>query len=378
MNKLREQFLLDPEIIFLNHGSFGACPRPVFDRFQSYQQEMEARPVVFLDRTFAGRMKQARGRLADFLGTDSDALVFAPNATTAMNIVARSLDLEPGDEVLSTDHEYGAMTRMWETRCADHGARLVPVTLPIPLTGCVSVLEAVKAAVTNKTKLLSISHITSPTAVRFPVEPLIDWARERGIISIIDGAHAPGQIPLTLDKLGADVYVGNCHKWMMAPKSAGFLYLHPNLRNRIRPLIVSWANNTDSQSRFVVEMEWQGTQDIAACLCVADAIDFLNANAWDDVREGCFERLRAAEQALLKITGEPSIYGEAALRPPQMASVTLPTDDGIEFKRRLYDEHRIEIPVTSLQGKWLMRLSAQGYNTAEDFEALAEAVQKIL
>src|SRR6185437_9123335 len=222
---LRGDFLLDPEVVFLNHGSFGACPRPVFERYQAWQRELEWQPVEFLGRRVQGLLTQARAPLATYLGVGLDDLAYVSNVTTALNIAARSLPLELGDEILTTDHEYGALDRTW-TFVAEHtGARLVIQKLPAPMSDPEEVVEAVWAGVTPRTRVLFISHITSPTAVTLPIEPLIARARAAGIWTVVDGAHAPSQVDIDLEALGVDFYGGNCHKWLSAPKGAGFLYV---------------------------------------------------------------------------------------------------------------------------------------------------------
>jgi isopenicillin-N epimerase len=217
---LRQAFLLRPGVIFLNHGSFGACPRPVFAAYQEWQRELEAQPVEFLGRRGRGLLAEARRALGAYVGAAADDLVYVPNSTFALNVVARALPLTPGDEVLATDHEYGAMERAWTFVCERRGARYVRQPVPVPCATEDEVVQAVWAGVTPRTRVLFLSHITSPTALIFPVAALVRRAREAGILTVIDGAHAPGQVPLDLGALGADFYVANCHKWLCAPKGS--------------------------------------------------------------------------------------------------------------------------------------------------------------
>ncbi|MBU0496050.1 MAG: aminotransferase class V-fold PLP-dependent enzyme [Chloroflexi bacterium] len=210
-NHLRDLFLLRPDVIFFNHGSFGACPRPVFEAYQAWQLELERQPVEFLGRRHAALMHEARAALEAFVGAAADDLVYIPNATTGVNIVARSLPLAPGDEVLTTDHEYGAMDRTWRFVCGQRGTRYVRQPVPLPITSVEQVVDAIWAGVTPHTRVLFLSHITSPTAVTLPVTELVHRAREAGLITVIDGAHAPGQVPLDLTALGVDFYLANCH-----------------------------------------------------------------------------------------------------------------------------------------------------------------------
>ena len=249
-------FLLDPGITFLNHGSYGACPAPVFARYQELQRELERNPVAFLARRFDELTAGSRAALAAFLGARPDDLVFVPNATAGLNAVIRSLRLEPGDEVLTTRHEYGAVTRTWEFV----GAKLVYAE-PDELVG----------AIGPRTKAVSVSHITSPTALVLPVAEICAAARAAGALAIVDGAHAPGQLPLDLEALGADVYAGNCHKWLCAPKGAGFLWARPEHQRWIEPLVISWGYGDDRT--FADRHGWQGTRDPAAALTIPAAIE---------------------------------------------------------------------------------------------------------
>lgn len=239
--ELRSMFLLDPEVIFLNHGSFGACPKPVFDSYQHWQRELERQPVEFIQRRQDDLIDSARGRLASELNVPPDDVVFVPNATSGLNVFARSMKLQPGDEILATDHEYGALNLTWQHVCARTGAKYVQQEIPLPVTTPEAMIETLWQGVTDRTKVIFLSHLTSPTALIFPVAEICHRAREAGIISIIDGAHAPGQLPLDLIAIGADVYSGNCHKWMCSPKGAAFLYVRPEHQEIVEALTVSWG-----------------------------------------------------------------------------------------------------------------------------------------
>ncbi|HDQ73669.1 MAG TPA: aminotransferase class V-fold PLP-dependent enzyme [Chloroflexi bacterium] len=385
---LRDEFLLRPDVTFLNHASFGACPRPVFEAYQRWQLELERQPVEFLGRRFVDLMRQAREALGAFVGADADDLVYVPNATTGLNVVARSLPLAPGDEILTTDHEYGALDRTWRFVCAERDARYVRQPVALPVTSTEQVVEAIWAGVNDRTRVLFLSHITSPTAIILPVGELVRRAREAGLITVIDGAHAPGQIPLDLAALGADFYAGNAHKWMMAPKGAGFLYARREHHALLRPLVVSWGWEAaePGPSRLVDYHEWQGTRDPAPFLAVPAAIRFMAAHDWPRVRERCHQLAREARQAVAELTGlapltpddataetADEMAGKAAWFA-QMVAFFLPPCDGEAVKRRLYDDFGIEIPVTYWRDRQLLRLSVQGYNTREDVEALLAAL----
>jgi isopenicillin-N epimerase len=249
VNRLRDEFLLESGVIYLNHGSFGATPRAVFESYQRWQLQLERQPVRFLSREHDELLRQSRGALGEYLGADPDDLVYVPNATHGINIVARSLRLEPGDEILSSNHEYGACEYTWEFVCAKAGATYVKKQLPLAAVSDSDLVDRFWEGVTGRTRLIFLSHITSPTAVRFPVEDVCRRAREAGILTLIDGAHAPGQIPLDLAEIGADFYTGNCHKWMVAPKGAAFLHA----RREVQPLIeLGLPSKWDAISWFAV------------------------------------------------------------------------------------------------------------------------------
>ena len=387
-NGLRELFLVRPGIVFLNHGSFGACPRPVFKAYQQWQMELERQPVEFLGRRFTGLMHTARQALGAFVGADADDLVYVPNATTGLNAVARSLPLQPGDNVLATDHEYGALDRTWRFVCARRNATYVNHPLPLPIRSTEEAIEAIWAGVTPHTRVLFISHITSPTALSLPVAELIRRAREAGVLTVVDGAHAPGQIPLDLAALGADFYAGNCHKWLCAPKGAGFLYARKELHELVEPLVVSWGWNRgdeatglldlgDNTSQFIDEQEWQGTRDPAAYLSVPAAIQFQAEHDWPQVRQECHELVRYARQQITAMTGLEPICPDSPGWYAQMATIPLPPCNAEMMKRQLYDDCRIEIPIISWGGREFVRVSVQGYNTREDIEALVEALKTL-
>jgi len=232
---LAELFLLRKDITFLNHGSFGACPRPVFEVYQAWQRELERQPVEFIGRRLRGLLAEARASLADFVGTDANNVAYVPNVTWAINAVANSLALQLDDEVLTTDLEYGAVDRTWRYHCDRKGARYVRQPISLPVTTPERVVEQLWAGVTERTKVIAVSHLTSGTALILPVAEICRRARAAGIVTVVDGAHAPGQIDLQLDALGADYYGANCHKWLCSPKGAGFLFARPDVQEQIEP-----------------------------------------------------------------------------------------------------------------------------------------------
>ena len=374
---LREQFLLDPAVIYLNHSSYGACPRPVFQVYQEWQLQLERQPVDFLDRKAPGLMAEARAALAEYVGCGADDLVYFPNPTTAINMVARSLKLGTGDEILTTDHEYGAVDRTWRFICDRRRARYIRRAIPLPIQEDEDFVEHFWSSVNEHTRVIFISHITSPTAIKFPVEDLCARAREAGIITIIDGAHAPGQIPLNLTDLGADIYTGACHKWLCAPKGASFLYARPELQGVLEPLIVSWGWDAEQpgSSRFIDHHEWQGTRDIAAFLSVPAAIEFQRKHRWDDVRRHCIELTVQTRGRLLEIFGTPKLT-ESQEWALQMAAVELP-ESNHDIQRRLLEEHALEVLVHQWHNRSFLRFSFQGYNDLADAHSLIAAVQTL-
>jgi isopenicillin-N epimerase len=359
--QLRDEFLLDPTVTFLNHGSFGACPREVFARYQEWQLELERRPVEFLARRIDGLLADARDALGTYVNADPDDLVFVPNATAGVNLAAWAVALERDDEVLSTSLEYGALDLAWEHICAHAPARYVRMPVTVPLDDAV---EEIWSGVTDRTRVLFLSHVTSDTALQLPVEDLCGRARRRGIRTVVDGAHVPGHIPLDLRALDVDYYAGNCHKWLCAPKGAGFLYVRKELQDAIAPLMIGWGY--ERESTFITRHEQQGTRDPAAYLTVPAAIEWQREQGWDEVRERC-RRLAAAAPARLGL--EPLGTGL------QMVAMRLPVDAPADLQRRLYDEYSIEIPVSE---SGTIRASFQGYNDVSDLEVLANALEALL
>jgi isopenicillin-N epimerase len=375
---LRAEFLLDPDVVFLNHGAFGACPRAVFERYQHWQRELERRPVEFLARRLPPLLERVRARLAGYVGSRPEDLVLVPNATSAVNAVARSLRLRPGDEVVATDHEYGACDLMWRHVCEQAGARYVRAELPLPLpedTGRVA--DALLARVSDRTRALFFSHVTSPTALVLPVAEIARRAREAGVTTIVDGAHGPGHVPVDLDALGVDVYAGNCHKWLCAPKGAGFLWARTELQESIDALVIGWGYGEDAT--FVSRHTLAGTRDPAAYLAIPDAIDWQAAHGWDAVRDRCHELAREARARLAELTATEPLAPDRREHFVQMVATRLPEPNADALQRRLYDEHAIEVPASR---RWndtpLLRASFQGYNDESDLACLLEGLERLL
>ena len=382
MSTLKDLFILDPDVVFLNHGSFGATPKPVFDVYQKWQLRLERQPVEFLTVEFPELDRWARQDLGEYLNADADDVVFVTNATTGINIVARSLELRQGEEVLSTNHEYGACDNIWSFICEKTGAFYKRVPIPIPIKPQENVVDSLWDGVTDKTRVLFISHITSPTAQRMPVKEIARRAKAAGLLTVIDGAHAPGQIRVDLEDVGADFYVGNLHKWAMSPKGAGFLYCRKEVQHMVEPLIVSWGWNaspaTTTGSTYVDYLLWQGTRDPSASLSVPSAIEFQINNDWQSVRVNCHELLSEAIVRINELTGLPSLYSRDA-DFNQMAVVLLPKDINPKtLKQSFLDEFRIEVPIIEWEQEKLMRISIQGYNSKSDIDTLENALRKLV
>lgn len=387
-SNLARHFLLRDDVVFLNHGSFGACPRPVFETYQAWQLELERQPVAFLGRELTERMRVPRVALSAFLGTTPENVVGLVNATEGLNIVAQSLDLKPGDVILTTDHEYSALEKTWAYVARRTGAKVVTVKVPLPLVSEAAFTDAILAGFTERTRVLFFSHITSPTALVFPIERSIAEARKRGIWTVIDGAHTPGHIPLALDKLGADFYSGNCHKWLMTPKGSAFLYVRPELQRMINPLVVSHGWTIDSRepgaqgafgnSPFIDELEMQGTRDPAAWLTVPAALDFRREHDWSSVAADCRDLAQETASRLRALTGlEPLSSPEFCA--PQMVAMPVPhIEDPRAFGRHLLERYGIEIPVFNWQDRSIVRVSVQGYNSRAQMDLLIEALSTML
>lgn len=381
MKGLKHAFLLDKDITFLNHGSFGACPHDVFNVYQDFQRQLERNPVEFLSRKAPQLFAEARQVLANYLHIAEDDVVYFPNPTTAINMVARNINLQPGDEILTTDHEYGAMDRTWRFVCRKTGAKYVQRSIKLPVTSHEDFVDAFWNGVTKQTKVIFISQITSPTALIFPVREICHLARQAGILSIIDGAHSPGQIPLDLGAINADIFAGACHKWLCAPKGAAFLYAQPHIQSILEPLVVSWGYEAErpGTSQFIDYHEWQGTRDLAAFLSVPSAIQFQENHSWDNVRVDCHALALQARKEINDLTGLEAISPDSPQWIAQMVTIRLPQHvDPEVFKERLYNEYRLEVQALIWQNSPFLRLSFQAYNQQEDLDLLLEALNEVL
>jgi len=353
----RELFLLDPGVTFLNHGSFGACPRPVFEVYQRWQRELEHEPVDFLDRRLPELLAAARAALGAYVGASPDDLTFVPNAGTAVNMAARAVELQPGDEVLATDLEYGAMNFAWEWVCGRAGATYVRAPW-----------DELFEHVGERTRVLYVSHITSETGLELPAAELVARGRELGLVTIVDGAHAPGHVALDVEAIGADFYAGNCHKWLCAPKGAGFLWVAPVWQERVHGTIVSWGYE-EGRGTFIDRTQLQGTRDPSAFLSVPAAIEFVREH---DEPARCVALAREARRRLCELLDEERIAPEPMVQ--RMASFRVPVD-AYALQHALWEEDRIEIPAMRAG---LMRISVAMYTLPEDVERLLDALPSAL
>ena len=369
--ELKSHFNLDPEVTFLNHGSFGACPKPVFAEWQRWQAEMERQPVEFIGRRQEGLLDAARTELAAYVGCDADDLTFVTNTTAAINIIARSMDLQPGDEILTTDLEYGALNYTWDYLCNKAGARYIQQPITLPVTSAEAVVAELWQGVTPNTKAIFLSHITSATALILPVELIIARAKQEGILTIVDGAHVPGQIPLDIASLDADIYAGNCHKWLCSPKGSAFLYVHPAQQSWVESGIISWGWHPENT--FVTRNQQQGTRDVSPFLTVPAAIAWQQEFEWDVVRERCHSELREFINRMHELLGTESIYPDDSWYA-QLAVITLPAGDHSGLKERLMDRG-IEIPITAHGDRTFVRVSMQGYVSQHDLATLEQALR---
>jgi isopenicillin-N epimerase len=378
--ELRAQFLLRPDITYLNFGSFGACPRPIFERYQQFQLELEQEPVQFIVDTGLEYLAESRKALGDYLKADPDDLVYLVNPSHAVNLIAKSLSLSPGDEVLTTNLEYGACDRAWQYYCEKSGASYVRQPIELPLRSKDEFVSQFLQGVSSKTKLIFLSHITSATALRFPVELIIKEAKARGILTFIDGAHAPGQIELNLSELGADIYTGACHKWMMTPKGSSFLYVRKELQAQFDPLVISWGYRSDhpSHSPFLDYHQTQGTRDFSAFLCTPAAIKFMEKYNWPQVAAECRDLVYANIPrfcALLETEPLAPVEDDFIL---QLVSFKLRTTEAEKVKATLFNDYRIEVPVMRQGQDVYLRYSINAFNTQADLDRLYEALRVIV
>jgi isopenicillin-N epimerase len=376
---MRSQFLLKEDITYLNFGSFGACPKPVFEDYQKWQLELEREPVQFINVNGLEYLKNSRKALADYIHCQADDLVYVTNPSYAINIIAKSLKLNAGDEVLSTNLEYGALDRTWNYYCKKAGATYVRQPIELPLVSKEHFITSFFKGLTPRTKVIFISQITSTTALIFPVKEICEMAKAKGLFTIVDGAHVPGHIPLNLSELNADVYTGACHKWMCTAKGSSFLYVKKEFQPLFDPLVVSWGYESayPSDAPFIDYHQGQGTRDFSAFLTIPKAIQFLNDNNWLQVAANCRNIAHSNYQRFCELVGSSPLSPVTAEFLGQMCSIPIQTPEPEKLQRLLFERYKIEIPIMKQEAQVFMRYSIQAFNTQEDLDQLYAAIVEI-
>ncbi|MFQ4142828.1 aminotransferase class V-fold PLP-dependent enzyme [Chlorogloeopsis sp. ULAP02] len=383
----RDLWLLDQKVTFLNHGSFGACPKEILTMQEDLRSQLEQEPLRFFTREWEPLLDEAKSKLAVFVGAEAENLVFVPNATTGVNCVLRSLVFHPEDEILTTNHEYNACCNALDFIASRTGARVVVAKVPFPLESPQQVLEAILEQVSSKTRLALLDHVTSQTGLIFPLQQLVQQLQERGVDTLVDGAHAPGMLALNLREINATYYTGNCHKWLCAPKGAAFLYVRRDQQPVIRPLTISHGANSPrtDKSRFQLEFDWMGTDDPTAYMCVPKSIAFLGSllpGGWDELRQRNHQLVLQARKLLCEALEvlppcPDEMIGSMAVIPMPAA---LENRNFISVRDELFDRFNIQVQIVPWQEtpKLLVRISAQIYNTIEEYEYLGRAIAQIL
>ena len=375
---MKDWFLLDPDITFLNHGSYGACSKTVFKEYQDWQQKLENQPVQFMTNQVYSAMEKSRESMSQFVGCDEEELVFFQNPTTAVTNVIYNLDLKPGDEVLMSNHEYGALVRAWKMWGEKTGVNIIQQDISMPITTEENFIEDFWTGVTHQTKVIFLSHITSSTALIFPIEKIIKLAKEQNILTIIDGAHVPAHIPLNIHELGCDFYTGACHKWLCAPKGSSFLFVKKEHQDWVKPVVVSWGKDGDdpTPSEFIQNFQWQGTRDMSAFLTIPTAINFYIKEIRPS-QESCKKIIQDTYSEFPSVLNtEPISAGKEWLA--QLVAHPLPKNIPSNLKKRLWEEYQIEIPVFEWNGQEFVRVSIQVYNTQKDVDLLMSALRSLI
>lgn len=379
MQNLKQLFLLREDITYLNFGSFGACPKPIFERYQQFQLELEQEPVQFITASGLKYLEASREALGNYVHCHKDDLVYVTNPSYAVNAIAKSFNLQPGDEILTTDLEYGACDKAWEYYCEKTGARYVKQHISLPLQSKEAFVEDFFKGLSSKTKLVFISHITSSTALRFPVEEICAAAKEKGILTFVDGAHAPGQVSLNLQDSPFDFYTGACHKWMMTPKGSSFLYVKKEQQHRVDPLIVSWGYKAlfPSHSTFLDHHQMNGTRDYSAFLTIPAAIEFMQAHDWWQVAADCRKLVQNNTQPFCELLGAQPLAPVNDDFILQLFSAEIKAPEPEKLYRHFFDAYQIEIPVMRHGDKVYLRYSINAFNSQQDLDKLFDAIADI-
>ena len=384
---LKSKFLLDPEITFLNHGSYGSCPKPVFEVYQKYQTDLESHPIKFMQEDVYKLLEISRESLSHYVNCDKDDLIFVTNPTQAVGTVIHNILINSNDEVLSTNLEYGSCDRMWTYDADQKGYKYIQAEINLPIEDKETFLNQFWSYASDQTKYVFISQITSTTGMILPIPEIVDEAKKRGIKTIIDGAHVPAHIPLDIKELDPDYYTGALHKWLCCPKGSSFLYVKKEKQDGIQPMLKSWGWGEEyekfkssvqlhSTSRFINVFQWQGTRDMSTFFTVPEAIQFQEEHDWDSVRSRSINMVIEARNRINEITKLPKICPDNWLG--QMATILFPIDDTVAFKKTLYNDYQIEMPVMRHIEHTAFRISIQGYNSEADIDHLINALEELI
>ena len=375
--EIKAQFLLKKEITYLNFGAFGACPRPIFDAYQNFQRELEEEPTLFINELGPQYIKQSRIALGKYLNCSADDIVYVTSPSYAVNLIAKSFQISAGDEVLTTNLEYGPCDKTWKYYCEQKGATYKRIQVRFPLESKEDFIAQFVKGITEKTKLIFISQITSSTGLRLPVEEICAIANERGILIYVDGAHAPGQLSIDLSTLGADIYTGACHKWMLTPKGSSFLYVRNSLQHLFDPLIISWGFKSlkPSHSLFLDNHQFQGTRDYSAFLTIPAAIDFMDQYNWKEVSAISRKITQNNAQRFCDLIGTNSNSPINDDFIAQLFCIPIPASSASTLHDELYQNYQIQIPVLNHEGNNYLRYSIQGFNNQQDLDKLYSALE---
>jgi len=375
---MKNLFLLDPNITYLNHGSYGSCPSSVFNDYQKLQKRLEQQPVQFMTKYLWKYLKESRDTLGTFLNCDGDDLLLFANPTTAINNVIENLNLNKGDEVLMTQHEYGALVRAWSRSSKRNNFSIVQQPVKVPVSSKKNFIKQFLAGITMNTKVVFISQITSQTGLIFPIKEICEYATKKGIVTIVDGAHVPGHIDLNISNLECDFYTGTCHKWLCAPKGSSFLYVRKSFQANIKPQVVSWGEEGDDPgpSQFQMDFQWQGTKDMSSFLSIPSAIHFIESNNWKENHKISKELILEVSEDLKSLFGtDPLFKSEGWVG--QMVSHPLPSNTPENLKEMLWEKFLIEVPVFEWKKQKYIRVSAHFYNDRNDMNTLINALKMI-
>ena len=376
---LKEQFLLNKNITYLNFGAYGACPKPVFDVYQNFQRELEEEPTLFINELGPAYIKKSRESLGNYLNCSADDIVYVTSPSYAVNLIAKSFQIKAGDEVLTTNLEYGPCDKTWKYYCEQNGATYKRIDIQFPLKSKEDFLDQFLKGINKNTKLIFVSHLTSSTGIRLPIEEICAIANQLGILIYVDGAHAPGQLPVDLRLLGADIYTGACHKWMLTPKGSSFLYVRNSLQHLFDPLIISWGYKSikPSHSIFLDHHQFQGTRDYSAFLTIPAAIDFMRAFNWKKVSEDSRHLTQSNANRFCELMGTQPLTAISDDFIAQLFSIPINIQNPEKLHDILYNEYRIQVPVLIHEGNSYLRYSIQGFNDQNDLTHLYNALVEL-